>query len=1061
MTIRLDNFEQAIEPLIVRRGRTYFRSGRVTECTDEGREVEARVLGSEQYNVSMSVDDEGVIHHHRCSCPYEMGEFCKHEVAVLYRLRELRNAAAKQAKAQNIVGKMLEKRKQVLDSRESYKPLWERVLQELMQPEQANPTEVKKSKKARERMAYEIERYGDRRLIYPRKQKIRNNGSWSEPLNISAQRYFTTGYDFMDDTDRKIFEHLRRIVGHTKYYYHPNWGDLEDYLPYLVDTDKVLLSQGRTDVSLPVTVRKERAYLNIERKRNTIVFTSNVKIGNFPSTLPSVIVVEESPTEYVVIELTPYEQKVLDTLLRLGSMPMEAEPLLRQFISTISNQLEIHSDMIEGGSTLEHIAGDTTLLLRIAPAHGTFTVECRVQPLQGGRLRLFPAQGKATIYDEKDGTRYHVERNIPEEQARLIALNEFAMRELNCLFTSEPQTLEIEDILTLMEFVSGQNEAYALEWLEGAKITVKQPENVDSYSMGLRTRQNWFEVEGELKLDERTILSAAELLRMAQGNIVGKRFVRLSDSEFLALNERLMKQLTRVQQLAHINKNTVIIPRFEIGLLGELISNPETILREDKGVRELLRKIEQAAQTTFPVPQNLQATLRDYQEEGYRWMMRLAEWGAGACLADDMGLGKTVQTIAVMLARADKGASLVVAPASVLYNWQSELQRFAPTLNVHICNEADDREQLIRSMQAYDVLLTTYGLLVREEKQLTDRPWNVVCLDEAHTIKNRQTKMSQAAMCLRADVRLALTGTPLQNYLSELWNLFQFINPGLLGSYETFSHDFITPIEVNHDKQRQKTLRQILQPFLLRRTKAEVIDELPEKTEIIRRVELSAEERIAYEAMRIEAQQHLEQATKVDVNVLASITRLRQAADSDSKLEDFVALLTQIVTAGNRVLVFSQFTTFLSAAQHSLTSRSQAITLPAGEAGLTSFYLDGSTPLAKRKQLVERFQHGEAQVFFISLKAGGLGLNLTGANYVIHLDPWWNPAIEQQATDRAYRIGQHRNVTVYHLIAADTIEEKILRLHKTKRDLADALLHDQNTAQTLTLDDLKMLLENK
>jgi SNF2 family DNA or RNA helicase len=515
----------------------------------------------------------------------------------------------------------------------------------------------------------------------------------------------------------------------------------------------------------------------------------------------------------------------------------------------------------------------------------------------------------------------------------------------------------------------------------------------------------------------------------------------------LALSERLAKELSRVQQLARVRNNKVIIPRFEVGLLGEMLNHPESILREDEGVAELLRKIDEAARMPIEVPKDMQAQLRDYQEEGYRWMTRLAAWGAGACLADDMGLGKTVQTIAVLLNRAAQGPSLVVAPASVVYNWQSEIERFAPTLKVHVLHETDDRKRLVRSLRAQDVLLTTYGLLVREEKALTDKSWNVVCLDEAHTIKNRQTKMSQAAMCLRADFRIALTGTPLQNYLSELWNLFQFINPGLLGSYEAFSHDFITPIEAEHDKQRQQTLRQILQPFLLRRTKAEVIDELPEKTEIIRRVELSDAERVAYEAMRIEAQMQVAQASKVDVNVLASITRLRQAADSESKLEDFTALLTQIVTGGNRVLVFSQFTTFLSAAQHVI-----------GE-DISAFYLDGSTPLSKRKQMVERFQNGEAQVFFISLKAGGLGLNLTGANYVIHLDPWWNPAIEQQATDRAYRIGQRRNVTVYHLIAADTIEEKILRLHKTKRDLADALLQDQNTAQTLTLDDLKMLLE--
>jgi SNF2 family DNA or RNA helicase len=336
--------------------------------------------------------------------------------------------------------------------------------------------------------------------------------------------------------------------------------------------------------------------------------------------------------------------------------------------------------------------------------------------------------------------------------------------------------------------------------------------------------------------------------------------------------------------------------------------------------------------------------------------------------------------------------------------------------------------------------------------------------------------MSQAAMGLKAEMRIALTGTPLQNYLSELWNLFQFINPGLLGSYEAFSHDFIGPIESAHDKQRQVLLRQLLQPFLLRRTKAEVIDELPEKTEITRRVELSKEERVAYEAMRIEAQRQVESAEKVDVNVLASITRLRQAAcslelvddgalsggEGGSKLADFAELLTQIVTGGNRVLVFSQFTSFLKMAQSYSEAALQRSGLTATRSDSEAFlYLDGSTPLARRKKMVEAFQHGEAQVFFISLKAGGLGLNLTGANYVIHLDPWWNPAIEQQATDRAYRIGQKRNVTVYHLIAADTIEEKILRLHKTKRDLADALLHDQNTTHSLTLADLQQLLSSR
>lgn len=945
---------------------------------------------------------------------------------------------------------------------------WEKALNELMNLMPNQPSEARIQKPVKQaRLAYVIERYDDEVSICPMKQKACKDGSWSKPYNVSTQTYFTTGYDFMDDVDRALYDHLRKIMHHTKYYYHPYWGTLADFLPYLVDTDKVLLMKSERDYE-QVSVRKERAYLNIEHKGNHLVFTSNIHVSKNDLPLGAVHVVEESPTSYLIVELSDYERKAFETLLMMKSIPEEAEPKLKQFISAVSNHLEIHSDLIEGGSMLDKMAGDTTLVIRLSPYKGEFQLECCVQPLTGGKLRFFPGEGKTPIFDEKDGTRYQVERDLKAEQERLQTLSEFTSDQLQLVLTSEPQLIGIEDVLKLMEFVD-KSDDYAIEWPDGAKLNIRQPVNADSYSMGLRSRENWFEVEGDLQLDEKTILSAAELLRLMQANMVGKRFVRLNDSEFIALNERLAKQLNRIRQLAQTNRNRVVIPRFEIGLLGELLSRPDSILQQDDGIRQLLSRIDRAAQMTFPVLKNLQATLRDYQEEGYRWMMRLAEWGAGACLADDMGLGKTIQTIAVLLAKAAQGPALVVAPASVVYNWQSELQRFAPTLKVHIFNEADNRQQLIDSMGAYDVLLTTYGLLVREEKGLTDKAWNVVCLDEAHTIKNRSTKMSQASMGLRANMRIALTGTPLQNYLSELWTLFRFINPGLLGSFETFSHDFITPIEVEHNKEKQVLLRKILQPFLLRRTKAEVIDELPDKTEITRRIELTSDERIAYEALRIEAQQQLAEATQVDMNVLASITRLRQAACSlelvqngaslsnsgGSKLTDFAELISQIVTGGNRVLVFSQFTSFLRMAMNAISSEAYK---PSNGEAYKLLYLDGSTPLAKRKQMVEAFQHGEAQVFFISLKAGGLGLNLTGANYVVHLDPWWNPAIEQQATDRAYRIGQKRNVTVYHLIAADTIEEKILRLHKTKRDLADALLQDQQTAHTLTLADLKELL---
>lgn len=503
------------------------------------------------------------------------------------------------------------------------------------------------------------------------------------------------------------------------------------------------------------------------------------------------------------------------------------------------------------------------------------------------------------------------------------------------------------------------------------------------------------------------------------------------------------------------------VPMYQVGALAEIVQGAQGAVAVDDKLKELEDKVEEAAKMEIPVPSTLKAELRDYQVDGFRWMSRLSHWGAGACLADDMGLGKTVQTITFLLHKAAVGPSLVICPSSVVYNWARELRRFAPSLHVHVLNATGERAAMLSELKPYEVVLSTYGLLVREEECLSQIDWNVVCLDEAHVIKNRNTKMSKAAMNLQSASRLILTGTPLQNNLAELWNLFQFINPGLLGGYDNFVKKFILPIEQGHSRERQQQLRRVITPFLLRRTKREVIDELPAKEEVTRYVEMTKEEVATYEAMRREAEQKLNKEKKMSLNVLSQITRLREAACSiglvdrdwtavSSKIVEFMSLVDNILAGGNRVLVFSQFTTFLNQAKSAVEK-----VLTADE----YCYLDGATTLQQREKMVQEFQHGKCKVFFISLKAGGVGLNLTGANYVIHLDPWWNPAIEQQATDRAYRIGQEQNVTVYHLITRNSIEEKIIRLHKSKRDLADALLTDTDVAQTMTLEDLRHLVQ--
>ncbi|RMG73101.1 MAG: DEAD/DEAH box helicase, partial [Bacteroidetes bacterium] len=402
------------------------------------------------------------------------------------------------------------------------------------------------------------------------------------------------------------------------------------------------------------------------------------------------------------------------------------------------------------------------------------------------------------------------------------------------------------------------------------------------------------------------------------------------------------------------------------------------------------------------------------------------------------------------------------APASVARNWLREAERFAPSLRPLLLHEGN-RAETIAGLGPYDLLITSYTLLQIEQDGLSTVEFATVILDEAQAIKNRQTKRSQAAKSLQAGFRLLTTGTPIENHLGELWNLFDFLNPGLLGSLDQFNTRFAQPIERNQDTEKRAQLRKLLRPFILRRRKSEVLDELPEKTEITLSVTLSDDERAFYEALRREAVERLdasgpEAGGGQHIRILAEITRLRQACchpqlvtpESEigsSKLEVFAETVRELRENGHKALVFSQFVRHLRLIEDWVQAE-----------GIAYQYLDGQTPLKEREKRVAAFQRGEGDLFLISLKAGGVGLNLTAADFVIHLDPWWNPAVEDQASDRAHRIGQQRPVTVYRLVTEQTIEEKIVRLHAEKRELADSLLEGTDTGGKLDAEALLALL---
>ncbi len=598
------------------------------------------------------------------------------------------------------------------------------------------------------------------------------------------------------------------------------------------------------------------------------------------------------------------------------------------------------------------------------------------------------------------------------------------------------------------------------------KFVCRRTLTMSNISLHTQSYLSWFSVEGGVTLEGTD--ATASLGELIQAVAERKHFVTLSNGDVVALSEDVRRKLETLNRLGEIvhgrgaeGAGSLRVCPFLLPFLREQLSffPGSTALPEES--EHWFRKYNEAMAEKPPVPPGLQVNLRPYQEEGFLWLSRLDRAQAGACLADDMGLGKTVQAITLILSRAEEGPSLIVAPTSVCANWLSEFRKFAPQLECEVFGPGD-RSQTFQKLGPRHVLIASYGLLQSEQASFRKVHWRVAVLDEAQAIKNAHAKRSQAALEIQADFRVVTTGTPVENNLNELWSIFNFIIPGLLGSREGFQRRFATAIEHDRNPEVTKNLRGIVSPFLLRRRKDQVLNDLPPKEEIDYPVELSPQEREFYNNCRKKILQELENTEKSDnlkhMQVLSGITQLRLAVDHPrlvpggeglpgAKLEAFMELLQRILQNDHKVLVFSQFVKFLDIVRESLESQR-----------ISYEYLDGSRNARERAASVENFQNGDVPVFLISLRAGGLGLNLTQADYVIHLDSWWNPAVENQASDRAHRLGQNKKVTIYHLQTVDTIEDKIKALHQRKKDLADNLLSEANTIDTVPLEELLRLL---
>jgi SNF2 family DNA or RNA helicase len=874
--------------------------------------------------------------------------------------------------------------------------------------------------------------------IQPREQSLTAKGGWSKGRPIALKRLKTNNSElaYLTPQDLRVCAQIQA----DPY----GWGNQADYrfsekaIAALIGHPCVFWEDAPTTRVELVKGEPELLVKKSNADHLTLQFSPELKDGQ------DLLIIQESPTRLKIIEVTAEHRRIADILGAKNRLevPAAATERVLSAIHSISSVVTVHSD-IGGGVATEEVTSDPKPHLHLLPANAGLKVAVLTRPFAQGGPYYRPGAGGATVIAEIDGKRVQTTRNLREEKKLANA----AIAACPILSEQEQQENEwlIEEPDACLEFLveaQALGDSVVIEHPEGERFRVSHQASLQDFKINIKRQNDWFATEGGLELNDQLVLDMKQLMQLLEKT--PSRFIPLGDGQFLALTQEFRKRLDELRAFSEKSGKGVRLHPLA-ALAVEDWMDEVGDLKTDKHWKAHLQRLRDSQTFEPELPSTLQAELRDYQIDGFRWLARLAYWGVGACLADDMGLGKTLQALALILTRAPEGATLIIAPTSVGTNWISEAQKFAPTLNP-IQFGSGNRQKVLDELQPFDLVVCTYGLLQQEEvaEMLAQVQWQTIVLDEAQSIKNFATKRSQAAMNLQGGFKLLTTGTPIENHLGELWNLFRFINPGLLGSLESFNQRFANPIERYGDQSARHQLKKLIQPFLLRRTKNQVLQELPSRTEILLQVDLSQEELAFYEALRREALAKLSESDATagakHLQVLAEIMRLRRAccntqlvrpeiALPSSKLTLFGEVVTELLENKHKALVFSQFVDHLHLIRDYLDNQK-----------ITYQYLDGSTPAAERQKRVKAFQSGQGDVFLISLKAGGTGLNLTAADYVIHMDPWWNPAVEDQASDRAHRIGQQRPVTIYRLVAKNTIEEKIVDLHQQKRDLADSLL---------------------
>ena len=703
---------------------------------------------------------------------------------------------------------------------------WKRSLQALIN---ISSTAVQMSPEHGTRLAWLISHDNNSISVSPREQKCSADGQWSKGRPLALSRlYGAPKFPFLTLQDRKICMSVRKEEsGESQPRYH---FEMDKLLPALVGHPLLFLAKSP---STPVEFVSGEPELLVEESGEFL----HVRFS-LPITVDNVTLQQETPTRFKVVRINENHRRIAQiTGINGLTVPIEASEQVLTAIGNISSFMTVHSaiavDRSENRSQdITFVEADSSIYMHMLPYGTGFRLEMFVKPFTHGNHYLKPGQGVENMMAEVDGRRLQTRRNLAEEEQKAQDIEELCpildlaidMEQEN---DREWHLQDPEDCLQALMELQEISDQVIIEWPEGEKLTVTHKPTFQNLNLKIRTnRQNWFGISGELKLDQERVIDLKELLNRLD-NATGS-FIQIGEGQFIALTQEFRKRLEELKsyssEAAAEHANEIVIHPLAALPLEELTEKAKTSV--DNGWDLQLGKMRESQLFRPELPSTLRADLRDYQLEGFNWLARLAHWGVGGCLADDMGLGKTLQSLAIVLQRAADGPSLVIAPTSVSTNWLTEVSRFTPTLKIRQLI-GKDREQTIADLGKFDLLITTYTLLQQEVVHLSKISWQTIILDEAQAIKNAATKRSQAAMALTGSFRLITTGTPIENHLGELWNLFHFINPGLLGSHHQFNERFAIPIERYNNRDARLKLKKLIRPFILRRIKSQVLEELP------------------------------------------------------------------------------------------------------------------------------------------------------------------------------------------------------------------------------------------